>query len=119
VLPAPARMRRAEDFRRTVRSGVRAARSSVVVHARCSPDNDRTRVGFVVSRSIGSAVTRNTVKRRLRHLAADRLANGEPAIEVGIDVVVRALPPAAHSPVTLRTDFARAWSSAVSRLDCP
>ena len=49
------------------------------------------RAGFVVSRSVGGAVVRNQVKRRLRHLVRDRLA-GLPA---GTRLVVRALPSAA------------------------
>ena len=100
VLPAPASMRRAEDFADGP-SGVRAARPTVVVHAVCSPQADRVRVGFVVSKALGSAVRRNSVKRRLRHLAAAQLAGTDP----GIDVVVRALPAAAESPAGLRSDF--------------
>jgi ribonuclease P protein component len=49
------------------------------------------RVGFVVSKSVGPAVTRNLVKRRLRHLARERVAS----LPVDGMLVVRALPPAA------------------------
>ncbi len=49
------------------------------------------RVGFVVSRAVGSAVIRNQVKRRLRHLCRDRL----PVLPSGSMLVIRALPPAA------------------------
>jgi len=49
------------------------------------------RVGFVVSRSVGSAVDRNRVKRRLRHLVRERLERLGP----GASLVIRALPPAA------------------------
>jgi len=49
------------------------------------------RVGFVVSRAVGPAVTRNLVKRRLRHLARERTAGLPPH---GM-LVVRALPAAA------------------------
>jgi ribonuclease P protein component len=49
------------------------------------------RVGFVVSKAVGNAVVRNRVTRRLRAIAAPQLG-GIPA---GVDVVVRALPPAA------------------------
>ena len=51
------------------------------------------RVGFVVSRAVGPAVTRNLVKRRLRHLCRDRLA----ALPPGSMLVVRALPSAASA----------------------
>ncbi|MEV4753969.1 ribonuclease P protein component [Micromonospora sp. NPDC049559] len=49
------------------------------------------RAGFVVSRAVGNAVARNSVRRRLRHLVRERLA-GLPA---GTTLVVRALPGAA------------------------
>jgi ribonuclease P protein component len=48
-------------------------------------------VGFVVSKAVGPAVTRNLVKRRLRHLARERVAS-LPADGM---LVVRALAPAA------------------------
>ena len=53
-------------------------------------DPGPTRVGFVVSKAVGDAVTRNRVKRILRHALAARLA------EIGDDqdLVVRALPAA-------------------------
>jgi ribonuclease P protein component len=51
------------------------------------------RAGFVVSKAVGGAVTRNKVRRRLRHLVRDRLA-GLPA---GTTLVVRALPGAADA----------------------
>jgi ribonuclease P protein component len=51
------------------------------------------RVGFVVSKAVGPAVTRNLVKRRLRHLARERAASLSPD---GM-LVVRALPPAAQA----------------------
>jgi ribonuclease P protein component len=49
------------------------------------------RVGFVVSRTVGGAVGRNAVRRRLRHLMRERLHLLPP----GSTLVVRALPAAA------------------------
>ena len=49
------------------------------------------RVGLVVSKAVGTAVTRNLVKRRIRHLALARLADLPP----GSVLVIRALPAAA------------------------
>jgi len=48
-------------------------------------------VGFVVSKAVGPAVTRNRVKRRLRHLAREHVSS-LPGSAV---LVVRALPEAA------------------------
>jgi ribonuclease P protein component len=51
------------------------------------------RVGFVVGKAVGNAVHRNRVRRRLRHLARERLAS-LPGSAV---LVVRALPAAADT----------------------
>jgi len=47
-------------------------------------------VGFIVSRAVGGAATRNLVRRRLRHAVAPHL----PGLAPGSRVVVRALPAA-------------------------
>jgi ribonuclease P protein component len=48
-------------------------------------------VGFVVSKSVGVAVERNRVKRRLRHLMREHVAQ----LPTGSRTVIRALPAAA------------------------
>lgn len=108
MLPKSRRLNRPEDFGITVRTGARAATPTVVVHVR-HPQQDPpgfTRVGFVVSKKVGDAVTRNRVKRRLRHLAAE-LTSPFPT-----DVVVRALPAAAVDPGRVAQDFVDAWQRA-------
>ena len=114
-------MRSSKDFQRTTRRGVRVGRPTLVVHAARIPDDamkgasagrSAPRFGFVVNGAVGNAVIRNRVKRRLRHLAAARVA-GTPA---GIDIVVRALPRAATDPAEVPIDFESAWQDAVSRL---
>lgn len=114
MLPAVHRMRRGEDFDRTVRRGHRAARRTVVMHALWSVDASLNhpqsgdeavddwytqrvppaQVGFVVSRAVGSSVVRSRVKRRLRHVMRDRL-DLLPAQSL---VVLRATPRAAEAP---------------------
>ncbi len=111
-------MRRTADFQRTTRHGVRVGRPTVVVHAaRLLGEGDQgggiQKVGFVVGRSVGGAVTRNRVRRRLRHLAAAELAH----TPVGVAVVVRALPRAAIAPAEVPLDLAYAWPSALSKLE--
>jgi ribonuclease P protein component len=59
------------------------------------------RFGFIVSRQVGGAVVRNTVRRRLKALCLESLGTVAP----GSDVVIRALPSAASASFTdLRTD---------------
>jgi ribonuclease P protein component len=100
MLPAAHRLRRSTDFAGTVRGGRRASRGCVVVHfippasadaAPASPGSQPAKAGFVVSKAVGGAVTRNKVKRRLRHIVASRLGELPP----GCSLVVRAMPSAA------------------------
>jgi ribonuclease P protein component len=111
VLPRAARMRSAGEFRAAVKSGVRTGRPTLVVHATSVAD-DQVRVGFVVSKGVGNAVTRNRVKRRLRHLCRAALSTA-PA---GTRIVVRALPRAASTPDELGVDLNRAWAKALHRV---
>lgn len=109
MLPVESRLTSSDDFRACVRQGVRVGRATLVVHALrrpCPP----SRAGFVVSKAVGNAVTRNRVKRRLRHLTAASL----PGVPFPVDVVVRALPPAASRD--LRGDFWDAFAAAVGKL---
>jgi ribonuclease P protein component len=109
-------MRRSEDFRRTVRHGVRAGRRTVVVHALLlevdRSDGPDQQIGFVVSRAVGSAVRRNRVRRRLRHLVRSRLSE----LPSRTLMVVRALPAAAAAGPELDADLHVAWDAALSRL---
>lgn len=77
-------------------------------------------VGFVVGRSVGNAVVRHRVQRRLRHLCRDRL----DLLPAGSSLVVRALPPAHDATSTelgldldrgLERSLARRADRAVSR----
>ncbi|MFC5151981.1 ribonuclease P protein component [Streptomyces amakusaensis] len=117
MLPTENRLRRREDFATAVRRGRRAGRPLLVVHLRSgSPDPhapgesaSQTCAGFVVSKAVGGAVVRNRVKRRLRHLIRDRLAELPP----GSLVVVRALPGAGDAD---HAQLARDLDAALQRL---
>ena len=64
-----------------------------MVHlARVDGGHDR-RIGFVVARSVGPAVTRNRVKRRLRHLVRERI----DVLPESVLLVVRAQPAASSA----------------------
>jgi len=102
-------------FAHTIRRGRRAGTSTLLVHlARgVGPETSSApQVGFVVSKAVGNAVTRNRVKRRLRHLVRERL----PRLPVGSLLVVRALPPAAAATSrTLGGDLDRALDRVLAR----
>ena len=98
-------MRRSADFAAAVRGGRRSARPTLVLHVRSSRTEDPTRIGLVVNRRVGNAVTRNRVARRLRSVCSARLSRWSP----GDLVVVRALPAAAvASSAQLGRDLDRA-----------
>ena len=90
MLPARYRMTRSTEFETTVSQGVRAVQPDLVVHAcRCDDGGaDGSKIGLVVAKSVGSAVQRHRVARRLRHVARAVAANLDPADRV----VIRALP---------------------------
>ena len=73
-----------------MRRGRRSGGTLLVTHA-LRTESEPVRFGFVVGRSVGNAVIRNRVKRRLRAVAFGLL----PSVVPGTAVVVRALPPAA------------------------
>jgi ribonuclease P protein component len=106
-------MRRGAEFALAVRTGTRAGRPTVVGHllvrADGSQDREPARVGFVVSRAVGSAVTRNRVKRRLRELMRGYLQS----LPGGSLLVVRANAAAAHAS---QPDLAADLDLVISRL---
>jgi ribonuclease P protein component len=90
-------MRRGAEFTLAVRTGARAGSARVVGHLLVREDalyeREPARVGFVASRAVGSAVTRNRVKRRLRELMRGYLHS----LPGGSLLVVRANAAAAHA----------------------
>jgi ribonuclease P protein component len=92
MLPAAARMRRSAEFGAAVKLGRRAGRPSLSGHLLIEDESaDSVHIGFIVSRSVGGAVVRNRVRRRLRHLARGYL----DSLPGGSLLVLRAHPRAA------------------------
>jgi len=106
-------MRHGAEFALTVRTGARAGRPAVVGHLLVRADGlheaEPARVGFVVSRAVGPAVTRNRVKRRLRELMRGYLH----CLPGGSLLVVRANAAAVHAS---QPDLAADLDSVISRL---
>lgn len=100
-------MRSSGDFTAVMRRGRRAGSRTLVVHRLDSPIAAQPPlVGFVVPRSVGNAVVRNRVQRRLRHLMRDRIEKMPP----GCRLVVRAQPAAADA-VDLGAELDRVLSA--------
>lgn len=110
MLPAAHRLRTSEDFRRVRRLGKRVNTNYFGVNVylpgshTSSPDpitgsqsrhetqtgSAPIRVGFVVSKKVGNAVTRNRVARRLRHQMRPYLS----LLPASSEVVITAYPAA-------------------------
>lgn len=112
------RIVRGDDYRSVVRRGRRSATAhavvSVVRRTTGDPSIDAgpTRFGFIVAKTVGNAVTRNLVRRRLKAIAHGLLVD----VPVGYDVVVRALPAAAQAAwPTLLEDVSRSCARGVEK----
>lgn len=77
----------ADDYRQTVRRGRRKTTKHTVIYVLRNEDGCGARFGFIVSKAVGNAVTRNTVRRRLKAICRTLPVGG-------VDVVIRALPAA-------------------------
>ncbi|MGC8792692.1 MAG: ribonuclease P protein component [Bryobacteraceae bacterium] len=94
AFPKSARLRRRKDFRRVLDQGFRVAGPYFVAFCCWRQDEGRPRVGFSAPRSLGKAVVRNRIKRRLREAVRLNLEKLAP----GWDVVITARPGAADAP---------------------
>lgn len=98
------RLTRGADYKAVVRRGRRRAGANAVVYVSASGEDRATRFGFIVSKQVGGAVVRNTIRRRLKAICAEAL----PSVQSGSDIVLRALPVAAGASFQdLRADVQR------------
>jgi ribonuclease P protein component len=94
-------MTRSTDFGLTVNRGVRAAQPDLVVHSLRSTggQTEAPKIGLVVSKSVGNAVQRHRVARRLRGVARGVIDD----LDAGDRLVIRALP-GSRSAISARLD---------------
>ncbi|KRC46850.1 ribonuclease P protein component [Leifsonia sp. Root227] len=106
------RITRGADYKATVRRGTRFTGANTVTYIRRSPDPDVVRFGFIVGKTVGIAVRRNLVRRRLKAVAHEVL----PRLTPGTDIVVRALPASTQAEwATLHEEISAAISRFTSR----
>ncbi len=109
-------MRRSTEFDAAVKYGMRSGQPDVVVHVRRDPDDGPgPQVGLIVAKTVGSAVERHRVARRLRHVVRTMLDD----LHQSDRVVIRALPSSrqassARLEQQLRRGLRRAFAPAGS-----
>ncbi|MGW8482673.1 ribonuclease P protein component [Microbacterium sp. NPDC055903] len=105
MLARPHRLTRGSDYRQVVRRGARCGGPRLVVSILTTAETERAaRFGFIISKQVGTAVIRNTVRRRLKAVCAELLTE----VPQGTDVVIRALPVSATASFAeLRSDVTR------------
>jgi len=107
------RLTTADDFRTTMKSGRKVAADHLVVYLKRDEFSAQSRFGFLVAKTVGGAVQRNLVKRRMRAIARELLAD----LGSGTQVVVRALPGAAQITWNkLREELLGAVTTAQSKI---
>lgn len=80
----------ADDFRTTMRTGRKTVSANLVTYTKQTESGLPAKFGFVVAKTVGNAVVRNSVKRRLRAIARNELTN----LSTNWMIVVRALETA-------------------------
>jgi ribonuclease P protein component len=99
-LPSFQPLRNSRDFRRVLSDGIRRRKGGVVVVS--APGSDGPpRLGLLVSKSCGTAVRRNRIKRRLRSAA------GSVELQPGNDYVIIATSQVAEAPYDQLTYWIR------------
>ncbi len=102
----------ADDYRRLVRRGRRVVGEHTVVYVSQGAGVSPVRFGFIVPKTVGVAVKRNLVRRRLKALSRESIE----LTPAGTEIVIRALPGAAQvSWDTLRSEVSHALAKGVTQ----
>ncbi len=89
MLPKNARLTASADFARTTKSGTRVTSENFVGYLYISPvtNQDLPKCGLIVNKSLGGAVVRHTLARKLRHAVVPQITK----LPSGSLLVIRAL----------------------------
>ena len=110
------RIKRRQDFLEAARAHS-WSREGVVVQARRRDDDGPPRIGFTVTRKLGSAVLRNRIRRRLREAVRRHGASG---LRAGTDYVFIGRSATAGRPfLLLMEDIERAVAALNRAADRP
>ena len=101
-MPAFPILRRKADFDALAREGTARSTRLLVLRSRRT-DRPETRIGMSTPRSLGGAVQRNRVRRRLRALMRERLSE----VGVGWDLLIICRPEAATASYAELRDAVR------------
>lgn len=96
MLASANRVVKPSDFRAIVRRGRRTSTGSTLIYRVERDPSDPARFGFIVAKTVGNAVERNLIRRRMRAVCRSIVDRGGS----GSDVVVRALPGSAQKDWT-------------------
>ena len=106
------RLVRADDYRRLVRRGRKVATRHALLYLGQGDPSLPPRFGFIVAKTVGVAVDRNLVRRRLKALTFAAI----PALPPGTEIVIRALPGAAQADWdTLQSELAGVLSGGMNQ----
>jgi len=95
-----------------MKQGRKVGSDHLVIYLKRDEAAPHARFGFVVAKTVGGAVKRNLVKRRLRAISIEDLL----PLEIRADVVVRVLPGAAELEwAKLRDEYQLDFHSAVKK----
>ncbi len=100
-------LRRTVDFQRLRRQGRRIPTGALlIIRSDAAPGDETSLVGISIKKSIGKAVIRNKIRRRLAAILDERLAGHVP-----VRLILEARPEAARATfAALRADVHRALS---------
>ncbi|MBM3846030.1 MAG: ribonuclease P protein component [Verrucomicrobia bacterium] len=111
-LPGRSRIKESREYARIKSHGRRFGTGSLLVNWMLEPSCSRSRVGIIVSRKVGNAVTRNLAKRRLREVFRKHQSQLLPSLQL---VIVARPSIARKSFWEVEQDFLQAVKTAQIR----